>query len=374
MIRINNSFSVSKPSANISNQLPLLKTDCQKRNKIGFAYIFKCILAVSAFPVLVIFSENAAMAASQSLQLCVSTVIPSLFPFLVISTLITSSGAGDVIGKLISVPFERIFIIDKSCAVLFLLGNLTGYPAGAAAAANLVMSGRTDKDSASRALAFCNNTGPAFLITGIGAGILSDKMLGLIIWIALLMTSVLCGILMKKPAVKIKSGDIPNSVYSTKAEEKLLTEEKIKKYTSGPDSKTKISNVSFAVLFTKAVSTSAVNMLSICAFVTFFGVVTSLLKVALLSIGCKSPAVISLITCFAEITSGVKEASSLGILPAALITAAAVGWSGLSVHFQTSSVIEGSGITMKYYYTGKIMSVLICPVLTLVLLKLTGKV
>lgn len=372
MSQINNSISAVKASADISRNLSLSKSKSSKVNENSFAYIFKCILIISAFPILVIFSETASSAATESLRLCVDTVIPSLFPFLVVSALITSSGAGNVIGKLISVPFEKLFGIDKNCAVLFLIGNLSGYPAGAAAAANLVTSGQTDRENASRALAFCNNTGPAFLITGIGAGILSDKSLGVIIWISLLLTSVLCGIIMKWTAAKTRTKAVQNTKGGNKSKEKHLPDMESKIYS--PGSKEKNPPVSFAVLFTKSVGTSAVNMLSICAFVTFFGVITALLKSILLTLGCKSPAVISLITCFAEITCGIKEASSLGAVAAPLITAAAVGWSGLSVHFQTSSVIEGSGITMKYYYTGKIIAALMCPILTLILMKLSGKI
>ena len=211
MSQINNSISGVKASADISRNLSLSKSKSSKVNENSFAYIFKCILIISAFPILVIFSETASSAATESLRLCVGTVIPSLFPFLVVSALITSSGAGNVIGKLISVPFEKLFGIDKNCAVLFLIGNLSGYPAGAAAAANLVTSGQTERENASRALAFCNNTGPAFLITGIGARILSDKSLGVIIWISLLLTSVLCGIIMKWTAAKTRTKAVQNS-------------------------------------------------------------------------------------------------------------------------------------------------------------------
>lgn len=100
----------------------------------------------------------------------------SLFPFLVISSYIIASGTADTIGKILRKPFGAMFGISGELAPAFIIGLISGYPAGAMTAAELVRNKKCDSDSASRALAFCSNTGPAFLIGGIGAGLLGDRL------------------------------------------------------------------------------------------------------------------------------------------------------------------------------------------------------
>ena len=79
-------------------------------------------------------SEVAIAGMTRGLKLCVSTVIPSLFPFMVLSELIVSSGAVVPVGKLLSRPFRWLFGIRGEGSVAVLLGALCGFPVGAKSA------------------------------------------------------------------------------------------------------------------------------------------------------------------------------------------------------------------------------------------------
>ena len=63
---------------------------------------------------------------------------------------------------------------------------------------------------------------------------------------------------------------------------------------------------------------------------------------------------------FLEITAGASAASEVGGSLGIALTAAAVGWSGLSVHMQTASVLAGKGLSMKRYTAGKAAQGILC--------------
>ena len=51
-------------------------------------------------------SEAAVKYMGRGLSLCAETVIPSLFPFMVLSELLVASGAGEALGRLLAKPMK----------------------------------------------------------------------------------------------------------------------------------------------------------------------------------------------------------------------------------------------------------------------------
>ena len=79
--------------------------------------------------ILILDTRSAIEAAKSGVLLCTQTLIPSLFPFFVFSSLLTGSLVGKST-KLIS-PLERIFRIPPGTGSLMIIGLLGGYPTGA---------------------------------------------------------------------------------------------------------------------------------------------------------------------------------------------------------------------------------------------------
>lgn len=135
--------------------------------------IFLCLLIL----VMIFDAQVCFQGAQEGVSLCLTVVIPSLFPFLFLSSLLT----GRLVGK--SIPFFRKIAdlcgVPEGAESLMLLGFLGGYPIGAGMIASAYQQGSISKHSAQRMLGFCNNAGPAFLF-GM-AGMLFDN--HLVIWI-----------------------------------------------------------------------------------------------------------------------------------------------------------------------------------------------
>ncbi len=128
---------------------------------------FRGSLATLGILLLILDSRTALKGAQEAIEMCLSSVIPSIFPFLVLSGILTPAICG------MNVPFlrplSRIMGIPSGSEGLFLTGILGGYPTGAQAVYQAWQRGQLSKEDAHRMLAFSSNAGPSFLFGILGA-------------------------------------------------------------------------------------------------------------------------------------------------------------------------------------------------------------
>ncbi len=120
-----------------------------------------------AMMVLILDGKTALEGAAAGLELCIRVVIPSLFPFFLLSHLLTSSLAGSSLPAFR--PLCRLFGTPAGSEAILLSGFLGGYPVGAQSICNAWKSGALSKSEAENLLCFCNNAGPAFLFGMVGS-------------------------------------------------------------------------------------------------------------------------------------------------------------------------------------------------------------
>lgn len=195
--------------------------------------------------------ERASDAAREGLALCAGTVIPSLFPFMAVVSMLLQLGLADSLQGFCAPFMGPLFRMRGVCALPLLTGLLGGYPAGAKTAADLYRQGRLTRREAELLLGFCDNCGPAFLLGFAGAGILGSARAGVWLYLvhvgsALLTGMVLCRLQRDRGAPLLAGRSIA-------------------------------SPVSFPQALTSAVSGSAGAMVNICAFVVLFRVLAGLL-------------------------------------------------------------------------------------------------
>ena len=121
----------------------------------------------SAFGLLILIldGKTAFHGAMCGIELCLKTVIPALFPFLVISAvLLNSTPPSSHLGKAVS----SLFGLPEGAGSLLLPCFLGGYPVGAQSVYQSYAGRLLQKQEAERLLAFCNNAGPAFLFGMVG--------------------------------------------------------------------------------------------------------------------------------------------------------------------------------------------------------------
>ena len=113
---------------------------------------------VLAGAALILDSRCAAQSVRGAMELCTGSLIPSLFPLLVISTLLVpmlrSAGLA---------PLARLIGVPRGGEGIWLLGALGGFPVGASCIAQSVRSGALTERAGTRMLGLCSLCGPAFL-------------------------------------------------------------------------------------------------------------------------------------------------------------------------------------------------------------------
>ena len=293
---------------------------------------------------LVLFPKEAVSAAQSGVQLCVNVILPSLFPFFVLSTLCVEMGLIQHLGTLLEKLMYPLFRVSGSCAGAFLLGIVGGYPVGARTAIELYQKGMCTKTEAERLLSFCNNSGPAFILGVVGAGIFASSSAGMWLYGAHVTASILVGLLFR--------------FYGGKEVRKA------------PPKVSSQVRKRFTEAFTYSVKSAFSGTLNICAFVIFFtvlirmlfltGVITILsgwIAWRLRDVGLREDWVESLLTGAIEMTSGVWSLRDVaGTLGDRLCMAAFIlGWAGLSVHCQVLSFIGSTGLSTRTYFFGKLL-------------------
>lgn len=102
--------------------------------------------------------------AALALQLWFERMIPSLFPFMVLSGLILRLN----LGRLFALPFYpvlgRLYRISKTMCTMLFMGFFFGFPLGAKCVAEAYELKQLSKPQAQFLLSFCNNIGPVYLL------------------------------------------------------------------------------------------------------------------------------------------------------------------------------------------------------------------
>ena len=291
------------------------------------------LLAVlCCFSALLLLPEVSAQAARDAMLLCAQTLIPSLFPFFVLSSLLIACGASELLSALLSPLMRPLFGLSGTGAAALALGLCGGYPVGARTAAELVENGVLSRDEGERLLAFCNNAGPGFLL---GAGVFSSSRAGAALYLIHVAAALCAGLLTCRALPPVPHGTYPHK--SAKAQH-------------------------LSAAFPAAVQNALTGCLNVSAFVVFFTVLARLL-LHFLPEAFASSLPCALLLGFLELTSGVLSlpCSRAGFLACAAL----LGWGGMSVHCQTLSVLAATPLSARYYLKGKVLQALLSLLLAL---------
>lgn len=299
---------------------------------------------------LLLATDQAIDSAKNGLYICANVIIPSLLPFLVLTSLLSALGFSQILAKYSEPLMRRLFGLSGQCCTALVLGLTGSYPVGASQTVELYNLGYISKNEAEHLLPFCNNSGPAFIIGAAGVGVFTSSAAGIILYVCHILAAFAVGIILC-------------SNKKANAEQSQMENYKVQ---------------SFSSALSTSVKSAVTSSLVICGFIVFFSVLTGLLNAAgLLSHIAGSLAVISggelsffhsLITGFLELGSGIGSMKGLLLTPINVALASFVlGFGGLSVHCQTLAVIEGTDIKIALHFAGRLLHGIISAILAYVL-------
>ena len=147
---------------------------------------------------LLCFPEEMLAASAEGVQLWLTKVFPSLFPFLVACGILLRIGAAQRMGAALRPLMQPLFHLPGIAAFPFFFGLLSGYPMGAKLTAQLYGQRQLSLADAQQLLAFSNCPGPLFLIGTVGVGFFGMPAFGYLLWLSAFLGAVATGILFRR--------------------------------------------------------------------------------------------------------------------------------------------------------------------------------
>ncbi len=294
-------------------------------NTLGTIIFFICTL------LLILFAKEAREGIIFGIKLSALSIIPSIFPFFILSDLLISvyKGSDGPIGKI----FEKLFNISSYALPAFIVGILCGFPLGVKTAVSLKEIGVIDRDECETLSGFVNNPSLAFVISGVGIGMRGNIFDGIILYISVISSSILTGIIFRSKRDKIKNtGEIKRQNF----------------------------NLSLSI------KNAGVSSIVVSSYIIFFSMLLSLISALI-----KNDMTTTLISPLFEVGNASKLISTLTAFPenfSLTLTSFSLGFSGLSVFMQSISYLPDDISKSKILIMKFIQGVLCFAITSLILI------
>ena len=289
------------------------------------ALILSGVLFMSAL--IMLYPKASCEGAGKGLDFCAKVLIPSLFPFMIISGFVVKSGISVIIGKIGGGITKLLFRLPGVTFATVIISLIGGYPTGAKGISSLVEGGSITKKQAELMMLFCVGAGPGFVINAVGCSMFGNIDIGVILFASQILASLAIGVicsLFYRKTFTVELKDIRSKRRDTDNKEVGISKALIN---SVSESIISILNMcGFVVLFS-----CLIEVLTASGFIEF---ISGLLNIFLIPASVSN----SIVPVILEVTTGCKTAISLNA-PIEIV-AFALGFSGLCVHFQIFSIIN----------------------------------
>lgn len=299
----------------------------------GRIFTFKYI--ISTFFIFILgfmflkFPEATGQGISDGIDLCLGTLIPSLLPFLVISSLTVNLNTFKFFTKVFSKATNLLFRLPGKCLGVILMSMVGGYPVGSKMIYDLYACNEITLMQGKRLLLFCINPAPAFVISSVGFYMLGSKKAGVIIYLSVILSSFLLGFILR-----------------------FFENEE----TATTNNFTENNTNSFSNEIVRSVLSSGKSMLFICIWVVLFSAISRLIDIIPFTPGFRM-----FLCCTLEVTNGCYLASGNLALP---VIACIIGFGGICTHFQVVDTVRALKLRYKYFIISRIihgaLSAVIC--------------
>ena len=269
-----------------------------------------------------------------ALNLWVNNLIPSLFPFFIISDILINYNIVMYIPKNIKNLCKKVFGINDNLLIVFFLSMIAGFPSNARNTRMLYDKKLITNDEANHILLFTHFANPIFILTTIGVFFLHSEKIGIIILISHYLSNIILGILFRNLF------NSSNNKSNNKSDNTLY----------------------FGSVFTTAIKRAIDTIIMICGIVVVF-LTLSTIVVDTLNLGLYNSMIIRGLF---EITIGVQSLSNINIslFNKAIIISCFLAFGGLSVHIQVLSQIVGTNIKYFYFFIGRIYQLILSGIIT----------
>lgn len=338
----------------------------ERGRKFAFSKVFFAVVLLVLLIGVVSNPSLSLQSASDGLSIWFNVIIPSLFPFFIISELLIDLGFVQILGHLLSPLMGPLFAVSGQGAFPLTMGMVSGYPVGAKLSSSLRLKGEISLNEANRLICFTSTSGPSFMLGAVSIGMLANPSLAPLILLPHYLSVLIIGLLM--PFI-IKGGQ-SRRTFRKKASFKGIKRVSLDfltiKKPIGP-------------LISRAIKESLDTIMLIGGLVIFYSVLVEILFSTKLiqgfiyflgsSLKVDSSIIKGILVGFFEVTIGCKSIalSTSTIVTKLVLINLIIGWSGLSVHSQVLNFLGKTDLNSRLYILSKFIHGLISAFLSYVL-------
>ncbi len=326
-----------------------------KKNILSIKSIIYIFIFFAISAILLIFPNTYIYSIKNSISIFFEGILPSLFPFMILSEIAISSNIFDNFSRILQKPISKLFRVSKYSSIAIISGFICGFPSGSKAVDSLYEQGKISKKDANILISFINNCNPAFIISTIGIIVFKSIYIGLILAISHYLSSILIGIIYSRYY------NLHNNIIHEKM--------------SNLNTNTKIScnnEENVIKILKKAIKNSLVTLGIIFGYIAIFNLSFDILK-SIIYRFMENDILIEFLSPIFEITRGSYDIYKININFKYVITIESfmLGFSGLCILFQVASSLDTLNIRITKLIKFSIIHGIISAVITYIILSFT---
>ena len=265
----------------------------------------------------VLFGASIKNGIIHAIRLLVNNIIPSIFPFLILADY-WSANLNISEKSIVKRLFEFMFGINGNALTAFLCGSVCGFPLGTKISVDLYNKKIISRDELQLICIISSNPSAAFVISGIGAALYGNNLIGFVLYFSVIFSACLAGFILKN-------------------------KEKTLEYSC------EITRQKFNLIY--SIKNAGISLTVISSCIIFFSALISLFRVifrsSLLNLFLAAVTEVSTACCM------IKEHFAFPTPLSLSFTAFTLGFSGFSVHIQTFAFLPDC-ISKKKYIVSKL--------------------
>ena len=313
-------------------------------------------LAVAFFNfLLILFPGDIVEAARAGLMLWFNNVLPALLPFIIGTNILAAVGFVGLLGKLLDPVMMALFRVPGAGGFALVTGMMSGYPMGAKTAATLVQSGHVSTSQAWRLAAFCNNSGPLFILGAVGAGLFSNVGVGYFIMFCHYAGAIAVGFVLARfvgregGPVRVSSEDKNALVYGGR-------EFRRRPKPFGEILGTSVKNAMETIVVVGGYIVLFAVIVRILDILGTFEVALALSRPLLERLGVESALLSGVMVGAVEMTNGALRLSEADVSAQTIAALTfVISFGGFSIHAQSVSFLSKAGVSAGGYIAGKLL-------------------
>ena len=329
-------------------------------------YIIKDIIIITVIflimLVIIINPKHYSKVFLYGLTLFSTSVLPGLFPFMILTRILISLNAIKSVTKVFASPMRKLFNSPDISSFVMIISIISGYPIGAKLISDLYESNAITKQEAENTLTYSMSSGPIFIIGTVGAILLGSVKAGVIIFISHIISNFITGIILTR----------------TKKNKHLQQQEEKTPYT--------LPNHSINEIISQSMQSSIQSILVVGGFITIFYCLIEILfslkiidfigypiKLLFTQINVEPQIFRGVLSGIIEVTRGIKELSVYFLespIIIASLCSAIISFSGLSIILQSSALLIKTKIKTRFLIKCKLIHSIICFIICFLLCSL----